>query len=163
MPAFAGGFVGTASLVTTRMPMYGPSTSHHTLLGNCGSLSFQSSVSGMGFIAAGSITLSLNDPPMMQKPPSAATHHSAALPQRSAMPMASAFLLPSLWLAFLASAAVHACSTMVAAVTPEALAMHSHSATVGRRYVRPVFFESHSQNWTAPFELMEMAGQPWWP
>jgi hypothetical protein len=46
---------------------------------------------------------------------------------------------------------------------PEAFAMHCHSATVGRRYVRPVFLESHSQNWTAPFELMEMAGQPWWP
>ena len=43
------------SLVTTRIPMNGPSTSHHTLLGNCGSLSFHMGVSITGSIVAGSI------------------------------------------------------------------------------------------------------------
>ena len=41
-------------------------------------------------------------------------------------------------------------------------AAHSHSSSVGRRAVRPVFFPSHAQNAAARYQLTRTAGMSRW-
>src|SRR4030095_9620988 len=130
----------------TLNPMNGPSDSHHLLLGFCGSVSFQRGLSGRR-AAQPMLSIELTyDPPHATYLPSALTHHSATLPARSQIPDALGCLVATWCVLSSAFSANHATASALDLSNPSAppaRQARSHSASVGRRYLWPVFLLSH--------------------
>lgn len=145
---------------TTRKPTKLQSASHHRLLGIWGSLAFHAGVCARR--DATPTVSSRNDPPRATGFPSAPAHHSATFPSVSCIPHALARFFPTGCVVPPASTAVHATSAAFVS-PPPALAACSHSASVGSRYRRPVFSDSHSQYFTAAWCDIVIAGYPLCP
>ncbi len=136
-------------------------------MGICGSLAFHARVGASLAPARHPAASSMNDPPRATAFPSAPIAHSATFPCMSYSPHVFGALVETGCVRPCAFALYHAKRPSFPSSSPKQYAPSdparhacSHSASVGSRYLRPVFSDSHRQNSRAPCAVIEIAGCP---